>query len=164
MRPNQLRELLRDGKPSLGTRIMSPWPSVIEIVGHSGMFDYIEFVAEYTPYDLHTLENLSRAIELFPHMTGMIKVEQEPRTHLAIRAIGSGIQNILFADPRTVEDVQECVAAVRAERPSSGGRHGVGMRRDVGIVMEASSEAFADALDDAVVAIMMNGMACSIET
>ena len=155
MRPNQLRELLRDGKPSLGTRIMSPWPSVIEIVGHSGMFDYIEFVAEYTPYDLHTLENLSRAIELFPHMTGMIKVEQEPRTHLAIRAIGSGIQNILFADPRTVEDVQECVAAVRAERPSSGGRHGVGMRRDVGIVMEASSEAFADALDDAVVAIMI---------
>jgi len=155
MRPNTLRELLREGKPSLGTRIMSPWPTVIEMVGHSGMFDYVEFVAEYTPYDLHTLDHLGRTIELFPHMTGMIKIEQEPRTHLAIRSIGAGIQNVLFADPRTVEDVQECVAAVRAERPSSGGRHGVGMRRDVGVVLEAGTEAFADALDDAVVAIMI---------
>ena len=155
MHANPLRELLREGKPSLGTRVMSPWPSVIEIVGYSGMFDYVEFVAEYTAYDLHTLDNLGRAFELFPHMTGMIKVEQEPRTHLTVRSLGSGIQNVLFADPRTVEDVQECVAAVRAERPSSGGRHGVGMRRDVGIVLEACTEAFADALDDAVVAIMI---------
>ena len=52
MRHNRLRELLDDGKPSLGTRVMSPWPSVIEIVGHSGMFDYVEFVAEYSPFDL----------------------------------------------------------------------------------------------------------------
>ena len=155
MRRNRLRELLRDGQPSVGTRIMSPWPSVIEIVGHSGMFDYIEFVAEYAPYDLHLLDNIGRTIELFPHMTGMIKIEQDPRTHIAIRALGAGIQNVLFADPRTVEDVQESVAAVRPERPSSGGRHGVGMRRDVGIVLEAGAEAFADALDDAVVAIMI---------
>ena len=42
---------------------------------------------------------------------------QEPRTYLAMRAIGSGIQNVLFADPRTVADVEECVRAVRAEAP-----------------------------------------------
>ncbi len=155
MRRNRLRELLKEGQPSLGTRIMSPWPTVIEIVGHSGMFDYVEFVAEYAPYDLHTLENIGRTVELFDHMTAMMKVEQEPRTYLAVRGIGSGIQNMLFADPRNVEDVQECVSAVRAERPESGGRHGVGMRRDVGTVLEAGTEAFADALDDAVVAIMI---------
>ena len=61
----------------------------------------------------------------------MMKIEQEPRTYLTIRAIGSGIQNVLFADPRTMEDVEECVRAVRAETPHAGGRHGVGMRRDV---------------------------------
>ena len=44
--------------------------------------------------------------DLFPHMTAMMKIEQEPRTYLAIRAIGSGIQNVLFADPRTVADVR----------------------------------------------------------
>jgi 4-hydroxy-2-oxoheptanedioate aldolase len=94
-------------------------------------------------------------VALFDHMTGMMKIEQEPRTYLTIRAIGSGIQNVLFADPRTVEDVRACVRAVRAEAPRSGGLHGVGMRRDVGIVVEPGSPAFVQALDDAVVALMI---------
>ena len=85
----------------------------------------------------------------------MMKIEQEPRTYLTIRAIGSGIQNVLFADPRTVEDVQECVRAVRAETPQVKGRHGVGMRRDVRFVLEGGSPAFVQALDDAVIALMI---------
>jgi 4-hydroxy-2-oxoheptanedioate aldolase len=72
-----------------------------------------------------------------------------------VRAIGSGIQNVLFADPRSVADVQECVRAVRAETPQARGRHGVGMRRDVGYVLEPGSEGFVKALDDAVVALMI---------
>ena len=155
MRNNRLRELLDADLPSLGTHIHSSWPSITELVGHSGMFDYVEFVAEYAPYDLYALENLGRAIDLFPHMSGMMKIEQEPRTYLTIRAIGSGIQNVLFADPRTVEDVQACVRAVRAETPSNGGIHGVGMRRDVRFVVEGGSPAFAEALDQSVVALMI---------
>ena len=155
MRHNRLRELLDADQPSLGTHLHSSWPSIVELVGHSGMFDYIEFVAEYAPYDLYALENIGRAIDLFPHMSGMMKIEQEPRTYLTVRAIGSGIQNVLFADPRSVEDVQECVRAVRAETPSNGGIHGVGMRRDVRFVLEGGSPAFAEALDQAVVAVMI---------
>src|SRR5713226_1845101 len=100
MRSNPLRELLRAGKPTLGTHLMISWPSVTELVGLSGNFDYVEFVAEYAPYDLYAFENLGRAIDQFPHLTGMIKVEQQPRTYLTVRAIGSGIQNLLFADVR----------------------------------------------------------------
>jgi 4-hydroxy-2-oxoheptanedioate aldolase len=155
MRPNRLRELLNAGAPTLGTHIHSSWPSIIELVGHSGMFDYVEFVGEYAPYDLFALENLGRAVDLFPHMSAMMKIEQEPRTYLAIRAIGSGIQNVLFADPRTVADVEECVRAVRAETPQARGRHGVGMRRDVRFVLEGGTPAFVKALDDAVVALMI---------
>jgi 4-hydroxy-2-oxoheptanedioate aldolase len=155
MRQNRLRELLRAGQPSLGTHLMSSWPTIVELVGQSGMFDYVEFLAEYAPYDLYALENLGRAVALFDHMTSMMKIEQEPRTYLTIRAIGSGIQNVLFADPRTVEDVKACVRAVRAESPRTGGIHGVGMRRDVGVVAEPGSPAFVQALDDAVVALMI---------
>ena len=126
MRRNRLRELLREGRPSIGTHLAISWPSIVELVGHSRMFDYVEFLAEYAPYDLYALENLGRAVDLFPHMTGMMKVEQEPRTYLAVRAIGSGIQNVLFADIRTVADAQAAVRAVRAEAPRSGGIHGVG--------------------------------------
>jgi 4-hydroxy-2-oxoheptanedioate aldolase len=139
----------------LGTHLSIPWPAITELVGHAGAFDYVEFVAEYTPYDLFALENLGRAIDLFDHMTGMMKIEQHSRSYLATRAIGSGIQNLLFADVRTVEDVRECVRAVRAETPGRDGLHGVGMRRDVGYVLEGGSPAFVEALDRAVVAIMI---------
>jgi 4-hydroxy-2-oxoheptanedioate aldolase len=155
MRRNRLRELLIADQPSLGTHLMCSWPTIVELVGQSGMFDYVEFLAEYAPYDLYALENLGRAVALFDHLTAMMKIEQEPRTYLTIRAIGSGIQNVLFADPRTVEDVQACVRAVRAEAPGRSGWHGVGMRRDVGVVAEPGSPAFVRALDDAVVALMI---------
>ena len=155
MRRNRLRELLKAGDPSLGTHLQISWPSIIELVGHAGAFDYVEFVGEYAPYDLYALENMGRAVDLFDHMTAMMKVEQQPRTYLSVRAIGSGIQNLLFADVRTVEEVRECVRAVRAESPATGGIHGVGMRRDVGFVLEAGSPAFVQALEDAVVALMI---------
>jgi 2-keto-3-deoxy-L-rhamnonate aldolase RhmA len=155
MRRNRLRELLKADQPSLGTHIHSSWPTIIELVGHSRMFDYVEFVGEYAPYDLYALDNIGRAVDLFPHMSAMMKIEQEPRTYLSVRAIGSGIQNLLFADPRTVEDVQECVRAVRADAPHAKGWHGVGMRRDVRCVLEGGTPAFVQALDDAVVAIMV---------
>ncbi|MCI0684789.1 MAG: aldolase/citrate lyase family protein [Gemmataceae bacterium] len=155
MRHNPLRELLNAGQPSLGTHLHISYPGIVELVGHSGMFDYVEFLGEYAPYDLYALENLGRAVDLFPHMTAMMKIEQEPRMYLAIRALGSGIQNVLFADPRTAADVEACVKAVRAEAPASGGLHGVGMRRDVGYVLECGTPAFVKALDDAVVAVMI---------
>ncbi|MBM4076065.1 MAG: 2,4-dihydroxyhept-2-ene-1,7-dioic acid aldolase, partial [Planctomycetes bacterium] len=155
MRKNRLRELLNADQPSLGTHLHISWPSIVELVGHSGAFDYVEFVAEYAPYDLYALENIGRAVDLFPHMSAMVKIEQQPRTYLAIRAIGSGLQNVLFADPRSVADVEECVRAVRADSPATGGLHGVGMRRDVGFVLEGGSPAFVQSLEDSVVALMI---------
>ena len=47
MRRNRLRELLDAGKPTIGTHLHISWPSIVELVGHSKMFDYVEFVAEY---------------------------------------------------------------------------------------------------------------------
>src|SRR5580765_3305757 len=155
MRPNRLRELLQAGKPSLGTHLLSTWPTVTELVGQTGQWDYIEFVAEYTPYTLHDLDNLGRAIELFPDFTGMIKVEQDTRGHLAMRAIGAGIQNMLFADVRTPAEALQCVRGVRAEHPDWSGLHGVGMRRDVRTVLEGGSPEFVTALGDAVICLMI---------
>jgi 4-hydroxy-2-oxoheptanedioate aldolase len=160
VRRNRLRELIDSGRPSLGTHLLSVWPTLVELIGQSGQFDYVEITAEYAPFDLHSFDNIGRAIELHDHLTGMLKVEQEQRLHQTMRAIGSGIQNVLFADVRTVEDATACVRAVRAETPKARGLHGVGMRRDVGTIREAGTPAFARALDDAVVAIMVEKKAC----
>lgn len=135
MRRNRLREQLNANQPTLGTRILSFWPTTIELIGHSKMFDYVEFSGEYAPYDHQLLENMGRAIELFDHLTGMIKIEQESRMHTAVRAIGAGFQAVLFADPRTADDARECVRVVRSERPQSGGLHGVNLLRSTGVVI-----------------------------
>lgn len=155
MRRNRLREQLNANQPTLGTRILSFWPTTIELIGHSKMFDYVEFSGEYAPYDHQLLENMGRAIELFDHLTGMIKIEQESRMHTAVRAIGAGFQAVLFADPRTADDARECVRVVRSERPQSGGLHGVNLLRSTGVVLEPASAAWADSLDQIVIALMI---------
>jgi 2-keto-3-deoxy-L-rhamnonate aldolase RhmA len=155
MRHNRLRELLNQGKPSLGTHLLSAWPTITELVGQTGYWDYIEFVAEYTPWTMHDLDNLGRAIELFPNFTGMIKIEQDTRGHLAMRSIGAGIQNLLFADVRTPEEARQCVRSARAEHPAQGGLHGVGMRRDVRTVLQGGSEEFVQSLADTVIVLMI---------
>ena len=112
MRPNKLRELLKADKPTLATHIHTTWPSVIEAIGHTGVYDYVEFVGEYGPYDLHDLDNMCRAAELYD-MSMMIKVDQEPRGFLAQRAIGSGFHSVLFADCRSPRTSPRCVLSAR---------------------------------------------------
>ncbi len=155
MRPNRLRELFDAGSPTLGTRIQSSWPAIVELIGNSGKFDYVEFLAAYAPYDLYALDNLGRAVDLFDHLSGMMKVEAEPRTHLATRAVGAGLQNLLFADVRSADDARACVAAARSDTPTGGGLHGVAMRRDVGTVLEVGTAEFVEAVDAAVVGLMI---------
>jgi len=164
MRRNLLRERLNAGKPTVGTHILSVWPTLVELIGHSKQYDYVEFTAEYAPFTMHDLDNLGRSFELM-NMAGMIKIEQTQYTHQAMRAIGAGFQSVLFADIRSVEDAKAGVDAVRAETTMAAGargrgRLGVGMRRDVGIVRHGGQPAYVDALNDVVIAIMVEKKSC----
>ncbi|MEI6203819.1 MAG: aldolase/citrate lyase family protein [Enhydrobacter sp.] len=164
MRRNQLREALTAGKPTVGTHILSCWPTLVELIGHSKQYDYVEFTAEYAPFDMHDLDNLGRAFEV-AGLGGMIKIEKTQYTHQAMRAIGAGFQSVLFADIRNVEDAKLAVDAVRAETTMAAGargrgRMGVGMRRDVGMVREGGQPVYVDALNDVVIAIMVEKKSC----
>jgi 2-keto-3-deoxy-L-rhamnonate aldolase RhmA len=152
LKENKLRELMKKGEPTVGTRIMIAWPGLVEMVGNTGAYDYVEFLGEYGPFDLYDLDNLARAAELVG-VSSMIKIDQEPRTFLAGRALAAGIQNVLFADIRTVEDAEEAVRAVRMEPK---GFSGFRMDRRVGYVGSTASAAdVVKMCDDAVVALMV---------
>lgn len=153
MRPNVLREALRAGRPTFGTHLFSMWPSMVEIVGHTQNFDYIEFSGEYAPYDLFSLDNFCRAAELHG-LSSLIKLDQQPRTFLAQRAIGAGFQAVLFADIRGVEDARECVAAARPDTPDGGGTFGAADRRAT-YMLHAGTERYVQALKDVVVMLMI---------
>ena len=155
MRPNILRRLLDDGKPTVGTHVLTPWPGVIEIVARSGRFDYIEFVGEYASFSLELFDNLGRALDLFPEMSSMMKVEEQTRGFIATRALDAGFQSVLFTDVRSADDARECVRLVRPETPEAGGTHGVGMRRIAGYGSYGDPAKWVEAMNNVVIALMI---------
>jgi 2-keto-3-deoxy-L-rhamnonate aldolase RhmA len=152
MRENRLRERIESDEVSLGTRMQTQWPGLLEIIGQTGRFDYVEFLAEYAPYDLRDLENMARSAEL-SDLSMMIKIDAESRGFVAQRSMAAGIQNLLFADVRTVEDAREAVAAVRPEPEWDNGVRSD--RRNGYVGGYASPEEVVDWCDDAVIAIMV---------
>ena len=153
MRANKFRELLKADKPTIGTHIHTTWPSIVEAIGHTGTYDYVEFVAEYGPFDLYAFDDMCRAAELYD-MSMMVKVDQEPRGFIAQRAIGSGFQSVLFSDCRSADEVRECVAIARPETPEDGGTYGVATRRFTYMGYGGSMD-YVRALRDVVVVIMI---------
>lgn len=149
---NTLRTALDTDRCSIATRIICPWPGIIEVLGQTTAFDYVEFAAEYAPFDLHDLDHLARTAELVDLST-MIKVDSSASAFLAQRAMAAGIQNVLFTDIRTAADAREAVAAVRAEPE---GRNGIRKDRRNGYVGGyADPEAVARWNDNAGVALMI---------
>lgn len=153
MRSNLLRQKLESGKPTLSTHIHSVWPSVVEAVGYAGMYDYVEFVAEYGPSDLHDLDNLCRAAELH-NMGSMIKIDQSLMPFLAQRGIGAGFNSVLFTDVRNIEDVEECIKAARPDHPDYGGHYGVATRRNSYMGYGGTPE-YVESIGDIVLAFMI---------
>ncbi len=80
MKPNRLRELLNEGKPTIGTHIVIPWPRLVELIGHTSAFDYIEYLGEYSTFTIEQFENFGRAIELFPNMSAVSARPTLPKT------------------------------------------------------------------------------------
>jgi len=155
VKKNRLRELLDAGKPTIGTHVITMSPEIVEVIGHSGVFDYIELSGQYATWSLPALDNFARAVELFPHMSSMMKVEQDPRLFITTRSLGAGIQNILFTDCHSAVEVKECVRMVRADTPEDGGLQGCVVRRIAGYVLDIGNEAWVKALRETVVALMV---------
>lgn len=154
MRKNLLRKLIKENKPTIGIRLLSTWPGMVEIIGHTGIADYLEFEGEYSSWTLNDLDNFCRTSELF-NLPSITKVDQNSRGFITQRALGCGMQGLLFADVRNAKEVEECIKFVRAETPQNKGLNGCHMRRGVGYVIDVANEAYCQAMDDVMIAIMI---------
>lgn len=154
MKENLFRALLNQGKPSVGTRVESTWPAITELVGSTGNFDYIEFVAEYAPYNQLDLENIARAAELHG-MSTMIKVDLQNRFFAAQKAVASGFQSVLFTDHKTPDDVRESVRHMKSDTPEAGGCFGYPNRRYIGYQPYLPQLSHAGRLCDTVLVFMI---------
>lgn len=123
MRENKFRTMLKEGRKTVGTRIWSTWPVITETCAATGIFDYIEFVAEYAPFTQYDLENLAMACELHD-ISSMIKVDFQNRFYVAQRAIAAGFQAIMWTDHKTAKEVEESLYSIRPDHPETKGRFG----------------------------------------
>ena len=152
---NILRQKLETGKPTLSTHIHSVWPSEIEAIGITGFYDYVEFVAEYGPSNLHDLDNMCRTAELFK-MGSMIKIDQSLMPFLAQRGIGAGYSSVLFTDVRSINEVKECIMAARPDHPDHNGLYGVATRRNTySMGGYGGSPEYVKSIADTVLAFMI---------
>jgi 4-hydroxy-2-oxoheptanedioate aldolase len=153
VRNNKMRELLRSGRPTFGTHLFLCDPTVVEIVGHTGAFDYVEFLAEYAAFDMRGLEEFCRAAEL--HSLGtMIKVDFECNKYVAQRSVGAGFESVLFTDARSSDDVRDFVRCLRPDTPEDRGLYGVAGRRHA-LPSYGGGVRYIEALKDIVIAVMI---------
>jgi len=154
VKTNHLRELLSQGLPSMSTRIENTWPVMTEIIGNTGHYDYIEFVAEYAPFTHYDLENIARAAEL-SSLSTMIKLDFQNRAYVAQKAMASGFQAILFTDHKTADEVRESIWVVRSDTPQDQGRFGYPNRRWIGYQPHGPQMEYAAMVRNTVLAFMI---------
>ena len=105
------------------------------------------------PYDLYALENFGRAIDLFPHMSSMIKIDQEPRTYLP--GGPSARESRTCSSPTSVPWRHPGSGGRRrAETPRTKG-YGRGHAAGCGLSLTCASQIYVDQLEDGVVALMI---------
>lgn len=154
MKENKLRYLLDNRLPSVATRIESAWPTIVEIIGATGKYDYVEFVAEYAPYSLSDFENLARAAELH-NLATMIKVDFQNRAYVAQKALASGFQAVLLVDHKTADEVRESVGVLKPDCPGDAGRFGYPNSRWIGYQPHKAQMDYAKMVRETVVALMI---------
>lgn len=151
---NLLRTLLKNGRPTVGTRIWTSQTFFVEGLGSTGYFDYAEFVAEYASYTLEELRNFCVASELHG-MGSMIKVDFQNRGYVAQKAIASGFQAINFVDCRNADEVREAIRITTAETPEDGGCFGFPNNRFIGWEPWTTQEKHAERLRNVVRCFMI---------
>ncbi len=154
MKENRIRRLLDNGLPSVATRVESTWPTIIEVIGATGKYDYVEFVGEYAPYSLADFEHMARAAELHG-MGTMIKVDFQNRAYVAQKALSFGFQSVLLTDHKTPDEVRESLRVLKPDCPEDCGRFGYPNSRWSGYQPYGSQKEYARMLRGAVIAVMI---------
>ncbi|MDP6707168.1 MAG: aldolase/citrate lyase family protein [Alphaproteobacteria bacterium] len=149
---NTFKDKLAAGKPTIGTHFLSADPDMPEIIGDTGLFDYGEYCAEYSAFDMDRLYHMARAGQC-AGLPLMIKLDQEGQGFWAQAALGAGFKSVLFTDIRSAEDVVTCHRLVRPDTPAAGGLMGVKLRRPA--LSGYAPETYLEDLESIVLLIMI---------
>lgn len=150
---NTFHQRIASGEPTLGTHMLFSDPDIPELVGDTGIFDYVEYAAEYSILDMQLLYHFARSAQCGNNLPLMIKLDQESQGFWAQAAIGAGFKSVLFTDIRSPADVDACYQCIRPDTPTAGGKMGVKIRRNC--LQGYDAETYLPDLESIVLAIMI---------
>jgi len=107
MRPNALRERLRQGKPVYGTMIQAvPLPAIGQIMALAGC-DFLFFDMEHGPFNMETIATMVQVARL-AGVTPLVRVPND-EYHLMVRPLDAGAQGIMIPRVETKAQVERIV-------------------------------------------------------
>jgi 4-hydroxy-2-oxoheptanedioate aldolase len=117
---NRLKELLKAGKPAIGTLVALPSPPAVEILASVG-FDWLVIDSEHGPIDVETLHAMIRATS----GTQTVPAVRVARNldWLAKQVLDIGAMGVMMP---SVNSREEALTAVRAVRYPPEGNRGFG--------------------------------------
>jgi 2-dehydro-3-deoxyglucarate aldolase len=118
-----IKEMLRRGRPTIGTWITLAHPAIAEMAAKAG-FDWIAIDLEHSSISLRECEDMIRAIDLAGAAPLVRLTDNDP--NLIKRVMDSGARGIIVPSVGSAEEARRAVAAVHY--PPRGTR-GVGLAR-----------------------------------
>lgn len=118
-----IRQLLREGKTSIGTWMQIPHPSIAEILGHSG-YDWVAVDMEHGAISVHQLPDIFRALELGGALPMVRLAQGEPKD--CKQALDAGAGGVIVP---MVESAEQLIKVRDACRWPPAGSRGVGFSR-----------------------------------
>jgi 4-hydroxy-2-oxoheptanedioate aldolase len=139
MKPNRVKQLLKEGKGACGTWVSLCSPIAAEVVGMAG-FDWLLIDMEHGPGDYQTLISQLQAIGGAGDSEPIVRVQGNDPAILK-RVLDAGARGVMVPGIKTPEDARRAVAAIkyppmgfRGIASVRGGKYGL----DSGYLKEAN--------------------------
>lgn len=140
LRPNRLKQALRDDRTVFGLFCSTPNPLVVEMIGYAG-FDFVIIDTEHALVNPETLENMVRAADV-AGLTALVRVPHISSGAI-LRALDAGAGGVVIPQVRSREDAQRAVAASRyypdGERSLNAGRAAGFGKTDLGSYIQRAN-------------------------
>ncbi|MBI3946889.1 MAG: 2-dehydro-3-deoxyglucarate aldolase [Armatimonadetes bacterium] len=141
MRTNTVKQLLRQGRPAVGTWLVFPDPFAAQIVARLG-FDWVNVEMEHAPTDLETAALMFQAIAAAGSVP-LVRVPWNTGENVK-RVLDCGAWGVIFPMQNSVAEAEMAVAAVKHPpigfRSIGGYLHAISFGTDLGTYYERANE------------------------
>jgi 2-dehydro-3-deoxyglucarate aldolase len=141
MKPNRVKQLLREGKAACGTWVSLCSPIAAEVVGMAG-FDWLLIDMEHGAGDYQTLISQLQAIGAAGESEPIVRVQWNDAA-IVKRVLDAGARGVMIPGIKTVEEARRAVACTkyppqgyRGIASVRGGKYGL----DAGYLKEANDQ------------------------